>query len=193
VPWGTFGAINQLNNDYHPTSNMSYASYSLSTTFKNLAFAVRTRSTSSLIVQLKFSNSTFINIETDNHGFLVLRNKSGKINSPSSGGLKISDANPHYIQINQTAITIDNATYDVTLTPLPVTTVFVGALPETGDDNSPHAQFRGCIRDVRLNGQQLLFINQTADGINSTVENIAEGCLGEKVCANISGIDFVIE
>jgi hypothetical protein len=98
--------------------------------------------------------------------------------------LKINNAISHYIQINRTTITIGNATYDVTMTSLPVRTVFVG-----GDEEvSAQAQFRGCIRDVRLNGQQLLFFNQTANGLNSTEKNIAEGCSGEDVCANVSGI-----
>ena len=126
----------------------------------------------------------FVSVETDNNGVLRLRDNNGYINSQQSGGLKINNAIPHYIQINRTTITIGNATYDVMLTSLPVRTVFVG-----GDEEvSAQAQFRGCIRDVRLNGQQLLFFNQTADGLNSTEKNIAEGCSGEDVCANTSGI-----
>ena len=180
--------INQLNNGYRPTSNNSYAMYSLSTTFQHLAFTVRTRSASSSIIQLKFNNSMFLSVETDNNGLLRLRDNNGYINSQQSGDLKINNAVPHYIQINRTTITIGNATYDVMLTSLPVRTVFVG-----GDEEvSAQAQFRGCIRDVRLNGQQLLFFNQTADGLNSTEKNIAEGCSGEDVCANVSGIVMYI-
>ena len=187
VRWGTFGVVNPFNSTFIPTSNKSYASYSVSGTFETLAFAVRTRSSSSLIVQLKFNDSMFINVETDGNGYLRLRDKNGYINSSSKASLKINDASVHYIQINRTAVTVNNTSNDVTLASLPVRSVFVGGLPETGGEVSALAQLRGCIRDVRMNGQQLLFFNQSGDGLNTTL-NVAEGCLREDVCANISGI-----
>ena len=167
--------------------------YSLpTTTFKNLVFTVRTKSKSSLILQLNFNNSKALSVESDNDGFLRVRRGSTIVNSQSSGGLKINDAYAHYIRINHSVIAVDNMTYDVTLTSFSVGRVFVGGLPRNGDEEaSAPAQFRGCIRDVRLNGQQLLFFNQTADGLNSTQENIAVGCSREDVCGNVSGMEYV--
>lgn len=193
VLWGTFGAINQLNNGYRPTSNKSYATYSLSTTFKTLVFSVRTRSISGLILQLKYNDSVFMSVETDSDGFLRLRNHN--VYSPRNEGSKITDAIPHLIQINNTAIKIDNKAYDIPVTFLPVRAVFIGGLPVANDEiASSHAQFRGCINDVRLNGKQLLFFNQTADELNSTQLNIFGGCSGEDVCTNVSGttVNFVL-
>ena len=187
VRWGTFGVMNPFNSSYRPTSNKSIASYSVSGSFNTLVFAVRTRATSSLIIQLKFNDSVYLSVETDGNGYLRLRDKNGFINSPSSGGPKINDGIQHYIQINHTLMTVDNTSYGVNLKSLPIRSVFIGGLPRTGDEVGMHGQFRGCTRDVRMNGQQLLFFNQTKDEFNATEWNVARGCLREDVCANISG------
>ncbi|XP_028394701.1 protein crumbs homolog 1-like [Dendronephthya gigantea] len=186
VPWGTFGAINVLKNGHRPNSNKSYVSFTLSATvFNNLAFTVRTRSISSLIIQLNSSDSRFLSVETDDKGFLRLRDNSGFLFSRLSSALKIGDGVSHYIYLNSTVVMVDNTTHDITIKSFMVGNVSVGGLPETGGEDM---QFRGCIRDVRLNGQQLLFFNKTEGGIlNRTQVNVAEGCSSEDVCSNISG------
>ena len=186
VKSGTFGTISELNNGYtfNKTSNKSYASYLLSSTFESLNFTVRTRSISSVIIKLQFNNSEFLSIETDSGGHLQLRHKDGYVRA--GGFHKINDAIERHVHVNLAAVHVNGTSFDVTLTPFLVRTVFVGGLPETGDEgSSAHEQFRGCIRDVRLNEQQLLFFNQTEDGLNSTQVNIAEGCHGEKVCPTV--------
>ena len=190
VSWGTFGVMNPFNSSYRPTTNKSIASYSVSGSFNTLVFAVRTRSTSSLIIQLKFNDSIYLSVETDGNGYLRLRDKNGFINSHSNGRPQINDGIQHYIQINHTLMTVDNTSYDVNLKSLPIESVFIGGLPGTGEEVGVHGQFRGCIRDVRMNGQQLLFFNQSADGFNATELNVARGCLREDVCANTSGKHF---
>lgn len=139
------------------------------------------------MIQLKSSNSRTLSIETDSKGYLQLRDKNGDINSPISGFKKINDGISHYVRVTPGGIQVDNGTYNVTLTSLQISTVFVGGLPITGDSATAHAQFRGCIRDVRVNGQQLLFFNQTAAALNSTQVDIARNCSGENVCENITG------
>ena len=187
VLWGTFGAINELNNGYIAKANESFASYPLLTNFENLEFTVRTKSAPNLIIQLKSSNSEFLSVETDSNGYLQLRDKNGDINSSIPRFKKINDGFSHYVNVTPGGIEVDNKYYNVKLTSLQISTVFVGGLPETGDDLTAHAQFRGCIRDVRVNGQQLLFFNQTAAGPNSTQVNVARNCSGENVCASITG------
>ena len=154
--------------------------------FSNLALTVRTRSTSSLIIQLNLNNSRFLSVETDSKGFLSLRVNSGFVSLRLSDVLRISDGVSHYIYLNSSVVIVDNSTHDITMNSFSVGNVFVGGLPESGDDD---VQFRGCIRDVRLNGQQLLFFNKT-EGYNFNCTypvNVAEGCSSEDVCSNISG------
>ena len=185
VLWGTFGTINELNNGHKATSNKSYASYTLSTTFQSLVFTVRTKSAPSLIIQLKSSNSRFISIETDDNGYLRLRDKSGDMNSLLPGVEKINDGVPRRVHVTPDGIQVDNTTYSQTLKSLKIETVFVGGLND--EITAADSQFRGCIRDVRVNGLQLLFFNQSAVGPSSTQVNIAKNCSGENVCRNVKG------
>lgn len=103
---------------------------------------------------------------------------------------KINDGVPRRVRVTPDGIQVDNTTYNQTLTSLKIEAVFVGGL----DDQITAAdwQFRGCIRDVRVNGLQLLFFNESAVGPNSTQVNIAKNCSGENVCRSVTGRCLVL-
>ena len=150
---------------------------------------MRTRSSSSVVVLLYLNATAYLSVETSN-GVLQLRNKGGIIGLGNKSALKVDDASVHYISISRSAIQIDNASYDVTVPPLAIRDVFVGGVQEgyVGEALGANPSYRGCIRDVRLNGKQLLFFNQTAGVWNRTQKNVAPGCIGEDVCGNVSGM-----
>ena len=148
--------------------------------FKSLSFSVRTRSQASGIIRLYQNTSYYLSIETKD-GALRLRRDGGVIAVTS---LPIADAAVHYIRINRDTILVDSSSHNVIVPALSISDVLIGGLP----DVSGMTSFQGCIRDVRLNGEQLLLFNQSLAKFSPIQVNIALGCSSEDVCRKLSGM-----
>lgn len=188
MQWGTFGTISRLNSGYVSKGNQSYAQYSVSKNFQSLDFSMRTRSQSSTVMLLYSNASVHLSVEVTD-GPLQLRYNGEILTFEGNGAVNVGDGTEHHVSINRSSVQIDGLSLGVTLPLLTVKEMFVGDVSENFTSNPFRslAPFRGCIRDVRLNGEQLLFFNQTIDPLKSTQENIAVGCSSEDVCGNLSG------
>ena len=110
-----------------------------------------------------------------------LRNNPGIIELPA----RITDSAVHYVTINRSAVYIDGSPSMINLPSILIQYVYVGGLPQAKMFGGM-TSFQGCIRDVRLNGEQLLFFNQSE--LKPVQKNIALECSSEDVCRTLSGI-----